>query len=326
MTTLPKGIGIAVFYAQLWLVGCGKGDYACFMQHYPEKARALIANMVKSAEDMPHSAIAFQGAPGAYSHMASMAYDEAAMPLPCFSFADALDAVADRRADRTVIPIENSAHGRVADIHFLLPESGLFIIDEVFLPVRHCLIGRAGAHITQAYSHPQALGQCRKYLRKEGIKPVTFADTAGAVAMVAEQDDDSWAAIGSEMAANHYGLDILARDINDEANNMTRFVVLAREYQAPKGDDAVMTSMIFRVKNIPAALFMALSGFATNGVNMTRLESYITGDGFMAAQFFADIEGMPGNDAVDRALDVLRYHSHEVRILGSYRRGRTRKA
>ena len=289
------------------------------MQSYPQIARLMVDTMARTAADAPEGTIAFQGAPGAYSHIAAREFAPDWHPLPCYSFEDAMDAVKDGRAAKAIIPIENSQHGRVADIHFLLPESGLTIVAEYFLPVHHCLLAKGEGPFRSAVSHPQALGQTRHYLRAHGIQPTTYADTAGAAAFVAESDDPSLCAVASRLAGEVFGLKVIAEGIEDAAHNMTRFVVLAAHRDDPlPGADTVMTSMLFEVKNIPAALFMALSGFATNGINMTKLESYIRGGSFAAAEFYADIEGMPGDPAVDRALEVLGHHSKWVRILGSY--------
>lgn len=289
------------------------------MQSYPQIARLMVDTMARTAADAPACTIAFQGAPGAYSHIAAREFAPDWHPLPCYSFEDAMDAVKDGRAAKAIIPIENSQHGRVADIHFLLPESGLTIVAEYFLPVHHCLLAKGEGPFRSAVSHPQALGQTRHYLRAHGIQPTTYADTAGAAAFVAESDDPSLCAVASRLAGEVFGLKVIAEGIEDAAHNMTRFVVLAAHRDDPlPGADTVMTSMLFEVKNIPAALFMALSGFATNGINMTKLESYIRGGSFAAAEFYADIEGMPGDPAVDRALEVLGHHSKWVRILGSY--------
>jgi prephenate dehydratase len=289
------------------------------MQSYPQIARLLVEDMARLAADAPERTIAFQGAPGAYSHIAARAFAADWHPLPCYSFEDAMDAVKDGRAAKAIIPIENSQHGRVADIHFLLPESGLTIVAEYFLPVHHCLLAKSKGPFRAAVSHPQALGQTRHYLRAHNIQPTTYADTAGAAAFVAESDDPALCAVASRLAGEVFGLTVIAEGIEDADHNMTRFVVLAAHRDDPlPGSDTVMTSMIFEVKNIPAALFMALSGFATNGINMTKLESYIRGGSFAAAEFYADIEGMPGDPAVDRALEVLGHHSKWVRILGSY--------
>ncbi|QHL89940.1 prephenate dehydratase [Sphingomonas changnyeongensis] len=294
------------------------------MQSYPEPARRLVAEMAAAAAADPARAVAFQGAPGANSHLAALGHFPDGLPLPCFSFEDALEAVREGRAGHAIIPIENSLHGRVADIHFLLPESGLAIVDEHFLPIEPCLLGRAGVPVTQAISHPQALGQSRQWLRARGIRPVPYADTAAAAALIAEQGEAGAAAIAPRFAAGLYGLDVLAESIADAPHNMTRFTILAREARVPAAGVPVMTSLTFEVKNIPAALYKALGGFATNGVNMTKLESYQRGGSFAATEFYADIEGMPGDPAVDRAIDELRFHTKWVRLLGSYPQARKR--
>ena len=294
------------------------------MASYSASAQRLVDSMAAAALAEPARALAFQGAPGANSHLAAQLYDAAALPLPCYAFEDAIDAVRDRRADRAIIPIENSLHGRVADIHFLLPESGLFITGEYFLRIRHGLMSRNLAPPTKAMSHPQALGQCRHWLRANGIDPIAHSDTAGAAAWVADSDEPGLAAIAPPMAADLYGLTLHEAGIEDADHNMTRFVVLAREAAAPVPGADMMTTFVFEVKNIPAALYKALGGFATNGVNMTKLESYQVGGVFVATRFYADIAGAPGDPRVDRALAELAFHCNEVRLLGSYPMARTR--
>jgi prephenate dehydratase len=230
-----------------------------------------------------------------------------------------------------LIPIENSQHGRVADIHFLLPESGLFITGEYFLPISYAVMalpnedGSEGP-FAAAYSHPQALGQTRHYLRARGIVPMTYSDTAGAAAFVKEQGDPEACAIAPRIAAELYGLRIVAENVEDAADNTTRFVMLAKEaIESALPDDATaMTTFVFEVKNIPAALYKALGGFATNGVNMTKLESYQKGASFAATTFYADIVGAPGDPAVDRAIEELAFHCKDLRILGTYRQARAR--
>jgi prephenate dehydratase len=300
------------------------------MRSFPAPAAALVDEMRAAAAADPARTIAFQGSPGANSHRAASEARGDMLPLPCFSFEDALDAVKDARAAQAIIPIENSQHGRVADIHFLLPESGLSIIAEHFMPIHHALmaVGPAapGRSFEAAYSHPQALGQSRRFLRERGIVPLSHADTAGAAAYVAERGDPTIAAIAPAIAAELYGLSIIADNVEDSPDNMTRFVILAPAplaAEALKGQ-AVMTTFIFEVKNIPAALYKALGGFATNGVNMTKLESYQQGTSFAATTFYADIIGAPGDPAVDRALEECAFHSKELRILGSYAQARRR--
>jgi len=295
------------------------------MQNYPAPALPIVAAMTEAADAAPARAVSFQGAPGANSQIAIEQAFPDALPLPCFAFEDAIDAVKEGRADCAMIPIENSLHGRVADIHFLLPESGLVITGEHFLPIRYALMGTGPlAEVKQATSHPQALGQCRHWLRARGIQPVPYSDTAGAAALVVETGDAGLAAIAPPRAAAIYGLDILADGLEDSHDNMTRFVILAREAPTRPLPVNVMTSLIFEVKNVPAALYKAMGGFATNGVNMTKLESYQRGDTFSATEFFADIEGHPDDPAVARALDELVYHTKWVRLLGTYPEARKR--
>jgi prephenate dehydratase len=266
--------------------------------------------------------IAYQGEPGANSHLAAReAYpDFEAVAYPTFE--DAIAAVKSGEARYAMIPIENSVAGRVADIHHLLPEADLFIVAEYFLRVRHQLMAKPGASlatIKRVMSHTQALGQCRITLRKLGLTPVPEADTAGSARMVAEGNDLSVAAIASRLAAEIYGLKILKSDMEDEAHNTTRFVVLANEPDdAEPGSGPVITTFIFRVRNVPAALYKALGGFATNGVNMTKLESYQEEGTFNATMFYADIEGHPVDRPVQLALEELSFFSTQMKILGTY--------
>jgi len=296
------------------------------MHSFPAPALRLVEQMTAAAAEDPARAIAFQGAPGANSHRAAMDYAPDCLPLPCFSFEDALDAVKAGRAGAAIIPIENSQHGRVADIHFLLPESGLSIVGEYFLPISYAVMGIGHGPFGAAYSHPQALGQTRHYLRGRGIVPMAYADTAGAAAFVKEMGDPKACAIAPRIAADIYGLDIVAEGVEDSADNTTRFVLLAKDALDPAtlAGEIAMTTFVFEVKNIPAALYKALGGFATNGVNMTKLESYQAGATFHATMFYADIIGRPGEPAVDRALEELAFHSKELRLLGSYRQARPR--
>ncbi len=295
------------------------------MTSYAPPAAVLVERMTAAAANDPAAAVAFQGAPGAYSHQAVRELFPGASALPCLSFEDALEAVQTGKAGRAVIPIENSLHGRVADVHFLLPESGLFIVAEHFVRVRHCLLGRGGrAGITRAYSHPQALGQTRKRCRDWGIEQVAYFDTAAAAAYVASENDPGMAAIASSLAAELYGLDIIAEGIEDIDHNTTRFVVLEREALTPPYDSACMMSFSFAVRNVPAALFKALGGFATNGVNMTKLESYLRDGGFSAAEFYADIVGRPEDAAVARAMEELAFHTKWIKLHGTYPAARPR--
>ncbi|MFL9840290.1 prephenate dehydratase [Sphingomonas sp. ST-64] len=295
------------------------------MDNFAAPARPIVERMTQAALAEPGRAVAFQGAPGANSHIAALEAFPTGLPLPCFSFEDAIDAVREERADRAMIPIENSLHGRVADIHFLLPESGLVIIGEHFLPIRYALMGigtRAG--VRQAMSHPQALGQCRHWLKAQGIAPLSYPDTAGAAAVVADAKDPALAALAPPGAAPLYGLTVFDSDVADADHNMTRFVVLARNAPSLRDHGPYMTTFVFEVKNIPAALYKALGGFATNGVNMTKLESYQRGGSFAATEFYADIVGRPGDAPVDRALDELKFHTKSMRVLGTYPQARAR--
>ncbi len=295
------------------------------MHSFPEPALALVATMTATAMADPARAVAFQGAPGCNGHRAAMDYAPGCLPLPCFSFEDALDAVTEGRAARAIIPIENSQHGRVADIHFLLPESGLFIVGEHFLGISHALMALGDGPFAAAYSHPQALGQSRHYLRARAIVPLAYADTAGAAAFVKETGDPTLCAIAPRIAGELYGLKVIDDQVEDAADNTTRFVVCAR---APLESTAIagqaMTTLVFEVKNVPAALYKAMGGFATNGVNMTKLESYQQGASFAATMFFTDIVGAPGEPAVDRAIEELAFHSKSVRLLGTYAMARVR--
>lgn len=296
------------------------------MHSYPAPALARVEELTALAAADPARAVAFQGAPGCNSHRAALECDPACLPLPCFSFEDALEAVKDGRAARAIIPIENSQHGRVADIHFLLPESGLSIVGEHFMAIHHALMALGDGPFAAAYSHPQALGQSRFFLRERGIVPMAYADTAGAAAYVAEMGDPAACAIAPRIAAELYGLKIIADNVEDAADNMTRFVVLSRAALDPASlaGETAMTTFVFEVKNVPAALYKAMGGFATNGVNMTKLESYQKGASFSATTFYADIVGAPGDPAVDRALEELAFHCKELRMLGSYRQERVR--
>lgn len=296
------------------------------MHSFPQPALALVEQMTKAAAAEPSRAVALQGAPGCNGHRAALEYDPNCLPLPCFSFEDALDAVTEGTAERALIPIENSQHGRVADIHFLLPESGLSIVGEFFLPISYAVMGLSKGPFSAAYSHPQALGQTRHYLREHGIVPMTYADTAGAAAFVKEQGDPRVCAVAPRIAAELYGLEIIDDNIADAADNTTRFVMLAKNALDPAtlAGHPMMTTFVFEVKNIPAALYKALGGFATNGVNMTKLESYQKGASFTATTFYADVEGVPGDPGLDRAMEELAFHCKELRILGSYLQARPR--
>ena len=296
------------------------------MHSFPQPALALVSEMTEAAKADPARVVAFQGAPGCNGHRAALENDSRCLPLPCFSFEDALDAVKDGQAARAIIPIENSQHGRVADIHFLLPESGLSITGEYFLPISYAVMALGNGPFAAAYSHPQALGQTRHYLRARGIVPMAYADTAGAAAFVKEQGDPAACAIAPCIAAELYGLRIVAENVEDAHDNTTRFVILAKEPLDPASlaGSRAMTTFVFEVNNVPAALYKALGSFATNGVNMTKLESYQKGASFAATTFYADIEGAPGDPAVDQAIRELAFHCKHIRLLGSYRQARTR--
>jgi len=270
----------------------------------------------------PTQTIAFQGAPGAYSDLACRRVFPAMTTLPCGGFEDAFAAVRGGAAALAMMPIENSVAGRVADIHHLLPQSGLFIVGEWFLPIHHQLMAPRGAKlpdIKTVESHVHALGQCRRIIRKLGIKPIVSGDTAGSARIVAERGDKHCASIASRLAADIYGLDILAEDVEDETHNTTRFVLLAREENwAEQGSGPLVTTFVFRVRNLPAALYKALGGFATNGVNMTKLESYMVDGEFFATQFYADVDGHPDDRGLAFALEELKFFSREFRIVGVY--------
>ena len=296
------------------------------MHSFPQPAFDLVEEMRAAAAQAPDRALALQGAPGCNGHRAALEYDPGCQPLPCFSFDDALEAVKQGRAGRAIIPIENSQHGRVADIHFLLPESGLSIVGEHFLPIHHALMALGNGPFKAAYSHPQALGQSRRYLRERGIVPMAYADTAGAAALIKEEGDQGVCAIAPRLAADLYGLKIIDEHVEDASDNTTRFVVLAPEPLDPvdlQGIEAI-TTFVFEVKNQPAALYKALGGFATNGVNMTKLESYQKGASFAATTFYCDVEGTPGEAAFDRCMAELGFHCDRVQMLGSYRQARKR--
>jgi prephenate dehydratase len=266
--------------------------------------------------------IAFQGEPGANSHLACQDAYPHMEALPCPTFEDALAAVKNGEAALAMIPIENSVAGRVADIHHLLPDSGLYIVAEHFERIRHQLLTLPDvmlAELRTVHSHTMALGQCRKAIRVLGLKPVAEADTAGAARQLRESQDRTRAVIASALAAEVYGLSIAKSDIEDASHNTTRFVVLAAEPDHAKpGSGPIITTFIFRVRNVPAALYKALGGFATNGVNMTKLESYQLEGSFNATMFYADIEGHPDERPVQLAMEELAFYSTQVHVLGTY--------
>ncbi|TIR36257.1 MAG: prephenate dehydratase [Mesorhizobium sp.] len=274
--------------------------------------------------------IAFQGEPGANSDTACRNMFPDMEPLPCPTFEDAFNAVETGKADLAMIPIENTIAGRVADIHHLLPESKLHIVGEYFLPIHFQLMVLPGVRrdeIRTVHSHIHALGQCRTYIRKNGWKPVVAGDTAGAAKLIAELKDRTMAALAPALAATLYGLDIIEENVEDTDSNVTRFVVLTRNRQwaqRPSAEARMMTTFIFRVRNVPAALYKAMGGFATNGINMTKLESYQLG-AFTATLFYADIEGHPDDPLVKLALDELAFFSREMRILGVYPASQSRE-
>lgn len=266
--------------------------------------------------------IAFQGEPGAYSHEACRKARPDMEALPCRTFEDAIDSVRTGDADLAMLPVENSTYGRVADIHSLLPQSRLKIVEEAFVRVHINLLALPGVQlgdITHAMSHTVLLGQCKEFLKSHEIHRITGADTAGSARDVARAGQRSTAALASELAGEIYGLDVLARHIEDNSNNTTRFLIMSRDTDTSRrGEHGMITSFVFQVRNIPAALYKAMGGFATNGVNMTKLESYMVGGSFSATQFYADIEGHPDDENVRLALDELGYFTTNIEILGVY--------
>jgi prephenate dehydratase len=265
--------------------------------------------------------VAFQGAPGAYANLAAREAIPHAEALAHGSFEDAIEAVRSGSCDLCVIPVENSLMGRIADIHHLLPESGLHIVGEHFLPIHHQVLGLKEAkleNIKTLYSQIPALAQARNFIRDHKLAVVNWYDTAGSAKHVSELKDPTAAALASTLAGELYGLKILAHDVEDEHHNMTRFLIMSREPDEAPNKGKVVTSFVFRVKNVPAALYKAMGGFATNGVNMTKLESYQLGGSFNATQFYADIQGHPEDPAVTRALDELRFFTSKLVIMGVY--------
>ena len=266
--------------------------------------------------------IAFQGQPGAFADMACRSAFPALKTLPCPSFEDAFCAVSDDRAELAMIPVDNTLAGRVADVHRLIPEGGLFVVGEHFERIRQALLGVKGAQIgdvRHVHSHVHAIPQCRKLIRRLNLTPHIGADTAGSARMVAQTGDKTHAAIASILAGEIYGLEVLEEDIQDADHNTTRFLVLARETRMPRPDPqtALLTSLLFRVRNIPAALYKALGGFATNGINMAKVESYVD-EKFQAAQFYCEVEGHPEDRPLKPALEELEFFAQEMRLLGTY--------
>jgi len=265
--------------------------------------------------------IAFQGEPGAYSHQACHTARPHLEALPCPTFEAVIEAVASGAAEQAMLPVENTTYGRVADIHRLLPQSGLHIVDEAFVRVHINLLGVPGATIAdvrEAWSHLVLLPQCARFLRENGIAGRVSTDNARAARDVAERGDRTQAALASELAGEIYGLDVLARHIEDHDSNTTRFLIMAQEPDMTRRADHMMTTFVFRVRNIPAALYKAMGGFATNGVNMTKLESYMIDGSFTATQFYADIEGHPDDRNVQLALEELEYFTSYLKVLGTY--------
>ncbi len=271
--------------------------------------------------------IAFQGELGAYSHQACAQARPGFEPVPCTTFEDVVEKTRSGEVDLGMLAVENSTYGRVADVHSLLPRAGLHIVDEAFVRVHVNLLGVKGAGldgVREAHGHVVILPQCALFLREHGIKGVVSSDNARAAREVAEAGDPARAALASELAAEIYGLDVLARHIEDQANNTTRFLVMSRAPDHSRRAEAMITTFTFRVRNIPAALYKAMGGFATNGVNMTKLESYMVGGSFTATEFYADIEGHPEDAPVARALEELRYFTTELNMLGVYPADRRR--
>ena len=266
--------------------------------------------------------VVYQGEPGSNSHLACQQRYPEGEAVACASFEDCFAAVENGDADLAMIPIDNSLAGRVADIHHFLPTSPLHIVAEHFLRIRFALLGVPGASldgVKTVHSHAHALGQCRRVIREHGFVPIISGDTAGAAREVKEAGDPTQAAISPPLAAGIYGLQILLEDVEDEEHNTTRFVVLSRDFvKAPQGNGPVVTSFVFNVRNLPAALYKALGGFATNGVNMTKLESYMVGGEFTATQFLAEVDGHPDEPGLARALEEMTFFTTEVKILGTY--------
>ncbi|MEY3553380.1 MAG: hypothetical protein RL735_1728 [Pseudomonadota bacterium] len=270
---------------------------------------------------MSKKIISYQGEPGANSHIAIRDVYPDWEPLPCETFEDALGAIQDGVAELGMIPIENSIAGRVADIHHFLPNSGLHIIGEYFLPIHFQLMAIKGtslSDIKHVYSHIHGLGQCRNIIRRLGLKAHNGGDTAGSARQVADWGDRTKAALAPALAAEIYGLDILERDVEDAKHNTTRFVILSKEPKWTEPSGPMVTTFVFRVRNVPAALYKALGGFATNGVNLSKIESYMVGGEFAATQFLCDVDGHPQDPALARALEELEFFTREVRILGVY--------
>ena len=265
--------------------------------------------------------IAFQGEPGAFSHAATNNVFPGEEAIGCVTFEETIAAVQTGKADFAVVPVENSIYGRITDIHHLLPDSGLYIVGETYLRVEMTLLGVPGAtlaDIKSVQSLSVALGQCRKFIAEHGLRTVSGVDTAGSAREISQKADKSVAAIASRLAGELYGLQVLAENIEDAAHNTTRFLVLSRDKAEAAPGPAVKTTFVFRVRNVPAALYKAMGGFATNGVNMTKLESYMVGGAFTATQFYADIEGHPSDIGVQHAFEELGFFTDHFLVLGVY--------
>jgi prephenate dehydratase len=265
--------------------------------------------------------VAFQGEPGAYANLAAREVLPQALAVPCPTFEDAAQAVRSGETDLCIIPVENSLMGRIADIHHLLPDAGLHIVGEHFLRIQHQLLGMKGAKIEgvrRVFSQGPALAQCLKIIRELKLKAENWHDTAGSAHHVAELKDPSIAAIASSLAGQLYGLEVLRANVEDESHNMTRFLIMSREPDDAPNEGKIITTFVFRVRNVPAALYKAMGGFATNGVNMTKLESYQIGGSFNATQFYADIEGHPDDRSVKLALEELAFFTSKLTVLGIY--------
>ena len=267
--------------------------------------------------------ISFQGALGSYSHQASTKFFKDPLVLPCDSFEEAIETVRTGKADKAILPVDNSTYGRVADIHSLLPASKLFITAEYFLPVDIFMLGTKSSSlktITTATSHPVLLGQCSKFLKINNLKPLSGYDTAGSARLISEENNQFKGALASKIASKIYGLKVLQANVQDHKDNTTRFLVMEKKPEVIINQQKkVITSIIFQVRNIPAALYKAMGGFATNNVNMIKLESYMLGGSFEATQFFVDIQGHPEDSSVKRALDELRYFTNKLDVIGVYK-------
>ena len=267
--------------------------------------------------------ISFQGALGSYSHQASTKFFEDPLVIPCDSFEEAIETVRKGEADKAILPVDNSTYGRVADIHSLLPASKLFITAEYFLPVDICMLGTKSSSlktVTTATSHPVLLGQCKKFLKINNIRPISGYDTAGSASQISQENNRFKGALASKIASQIYGLKVLRANVQDNKDNTTRFLVMEKKPEALiNRQKKVITSIVFQVRNIPAALYKAMGGFATNNVNMIKLESYMLGGSFEATQFFVDIQGHPEDGSVKRALEEIRYFTNKLDVIGVYK-------